>query len=289
MLTVIDANGVKLCTESFGAAGDPPILLIAGAGDSMLWWDATFCFRLADAGRFVIRYDQRDTGRSSTLPPGYTRAELVADAVGVLDAYQLTAANIVGVAAGGVIAQLVALGHADRVSSLTLISTTAAVPGGRPLPPPAPAFERFVAASKGIVDWTDRESVIRHRVARCRALAGHHPFHEFAIEDLVRLDVERSHDFMAARHHDLIATDDRVYPPLSSITVPTLIVHGLQDPMFPPDHGVALAEEIPEGGLLPLADAGSGLDQADWDQVLTAIQTYTSPAGLPVDPRMQQW
>ncbi|HJW67284.1 MAG TPA: alpha/beta hydrolase, partial [Gaiellaceae bacterium] len=93
---MIRANGVDLCTEAFGDPADPAILLVMGVGGSMLWWEEGFCRMLAEAGRFVIRYDHRDTGRSVTYEPGapeYTGADLVADAVGVLDAYGIAAAH----------------------------------------------------------------------------------------------------------------------------------------------------------------------------------------------------
>ena len=109
---MVEVNGVDLCTEPFGDPANPAVLLIMGSGGSMLWWDAGFCRRLADGGRFVIRYDHRDTGRSVTYEPGhptYDGADLVADAAGVLDAYGLPAAHIVGVSAGGALAQLLAL------------------------------------------------------------------------------------------------------------------------------------------------------------------------------------
>ena len=124
---MIEANGVELCTEPFGEPADPPILLVMGIGASMLWWEEGFCRMLAGSRRFVIRYDHRDTGRSVTYEPGrpaYTGADLVSDAAGVLDAYGLPAAHVVGVSAGGAFAQLLALDFADRVLSLVLISTT---------------------------------------------------------------------------------------------------------------------------------------------------------------------
>ena len=105
----------------------------------MLWWEEGLCRMLADGGRFVIRYDHRDTGRSVTYEPGrpgYTAAELVADAAGVLDAYDVPAAHVVGASAGGGFAQLMALEFADRVRTLVLISTSPATPGDRGLPPP---------------------------------------------------------------------------------------------------------------------------------------------------------
>ena len=115
---MINVNGVELCSETFGAPTDPPILLIMGIGASMLWWDDRFCRQLADRGRFVIRYDHRDTGRSVTYEPGhpgYTGSDLIADAAGVLDAYGLSAANVVGVSAGGAFAQVLALDVPERV------------------------------------------------------------------------------------------------------------------------------------------------------------------------------
>src|SRR5918996_801764 len=140
---MIEANGVRLCTEPFGDPADPPILLITGIGGAGLWGGEGFCRMLDDAGRFVIRYDHRDTGRSVTYEPGrpgYTDSDMVADATGVLDAYGVPAAHIVGVSAGGAFAQLLALDVADRVLSLVLISTTVATPGDRSLPPPTDEF-----------------------------------------------------------------------------------------------------------------------------------------------------
>ena len=134
---MIEANDAELCSEAFGNPGDPPILLVMGMSASMVWWAEEFCERLADERRFVIRYDHRDTGRSVTYPPGYpayTASDLVRDAIGVLDAYGLAAAHIVGVSMGGALAQLLALDFPDRVLSLVLIRTCSAVPEDRDLP-----------------------------------------------------------------------------------------------------------------------------------------------------------
>jgi len=124
---MIEANGVELCSEPFGDPRDPAILLIMGIGASMLWWDEDFCGMLAERGRFVIRYDHRDTGRSVSYAPGepaYTGADLVADAAGVLDAYAIGAAHLVGVSAGGACAQVLALERRRLVRSLVLISSS---------------------------------------------------------------------------------------------------------------------------------------------------------------------
>jgi pimeloyl-ACP methyl ester carboxylesterase len=114
---IITVRGVQLYAESFGDPGQPPVLLIMGSGASMLWWEHEFCSKLAAAGRFVIQYDHRDTGRSITCAPGhpaYDSGDLVEDALGVLDAFGIQAAQLVGTSAGGALAQLIALDHPDR-------------------------------------------------------------------------------------------------------------------------------------------------------------------------------
>jgi pimeloyl-ACP methyl ester carboxylesterase len=278
---LIEANGVELCTESFGDPADSPVLLIMGIGASMLSWEEEFCRMLADGGRFVIRYDHRDTGRSATYPPGrpaYTGADLVADAVGVLDAYGITAAHVVGVSAGGAFAQLLTLGFPDRVLSLVLISTSPATPGERGLPPATEPYRRFLAVAE--VDWSDEGSVIEYLVGYARVLAGgERRFDEPAIRELVRRDVERAHDIAASENHAAIPEGDVGREPLSSIAVPTLVIHGTADPMFPLAHGEALAEEIPGATLLALDRAGHGIERADWDAVVRAIIEHTAPFG----------
>ena len=152
---MIEANGVELWTEPFGDPDDPPVLLIMGVGGSMLWWEEGFCRMLAEGGRYVIRYDHRDTGRSVTYEPGrpgYTADDLIDDATRVLDAYGIAAAHLVGVSAGGAFAQLVALDFPDRVLSLVLISTSPALPGERELPPPTEEF----GDSRRRHEWTGR-------------------------------------------------------------------------------------------------------------------------------------
>lgn len=274
---MLEANGARLCSESFGAPEDTPILLITGLGSSMLWWDAEFCRRLADGGRFVIRYDHRDTGRSTTYEPGhpgYTGTDLVTDALAVLDAYGIASAHLVGVSAGGAIAQLLALDFADRVRSLVLISTSPALPAGHELPPPTAAFTRFVATAT--VDWSNADSVVQYLVDYSRMLAGdERRFDENAFRDLVQRDVERADDIAASQNHDLLADDERAPGALSSITVPTLVIHGTADPMFPLRHG-EVAERIPTAKLLSLPGAGHGVDPADWDTIAPAILEHTA-------------
>jgi len=279
---MIEANGVELCTEPFGVPGDPPVLLVMGVGASMLWWEEGFCRLLAEGGRFVIRYDHRDTGRSVTSEPGrpqYTGADLVADAVGVLDAYGIVAAHVVGVSAGGAFAQMLALGFPDRVLSLVLISTSPATRGERSLPSATDRFSDFFASAE--VDWSDRGSVIEYLVAYERMLAGGvRPFDEVAWRELVGRDVERARDIAASENHSLLAEGDVPSEPISSISVPTLVIHGTADPMFPHAHGRALAEEIPGARLLTLEGAGHGVERADWETIARAILAHTEGGDL---------
>jgi pimeloyl-ACP methyl ester carboxylesterase len=278
---VIEANGVELCTEPFGDPQDPPILLVMGIGGSMLWWEEGFCRMLAEGGRFAIRYDHRDTGRSVTYEPGrpeYSGADLVADGVGVLDAYGIRAAHLVGVSAGGAFAQLLALDFPDRVLSLVLISTSPATPGQRGLPSATERYARFLATAE--VDWSDDRSVIEYLVDYARVLAGDdRPFDEAAARDLVGRDVERARNIASSENHGVIADGEGSRKPLSSIAAPTLVIHGTADPMFPLEHGQALAAEIPSATLLTLNGAGHGVDRADWETIVRAIIEHTGSAG----------
>ncbi|WP_245827957.1 alpha/beta fold hydrolase [Sinomonas mesophila] len=281
---MITVRGVQLCAESFGDPGRPPVLLIMGNGASMMWWEDDFCRGLAAEGmangRFVIRYDHRDTGRSVVYEPGhpgYDAGDLAEDAAGVLDAFGIQTAHLVGVSAGGALAQLVALDHPDRTSSLTLISTTLAVaaPEGHDLPGPTGEFRDFLRASGP--DWADRDSVVAYLMRYTEILAGgRRAFEEREVRRLVEADVLRARSPASAQNHDLLEETPRARPPLTSLRVPTLVVHGAADPMFPLAHGRALAEQIPGARLLVLPDAGHGVDRADWPVLIAAIHDHTT-------------
>jgi len=249
-----------------------------GLGGSMLWWPDGFCRLLAGRGRFVIRYDQRDTGRSTTYEPGhpgYTGRDLRADVVALLDEYHFDAAHLIGVSAGGALVQLLALDSPSRVGSLVLISTSPVIPGDRGLPPPSAAFTQFVRSAT--VDWSDTDSVVDYLVSYARVLVGEErPFDEAEVRDLVRRDVERAENIAALQNHDLLEDgDDEQREPMSSIEAPTLVIHGTADPMFPFPHGEALASEIPTARLLPIEGAGHGVQRTDWEIVTEAIATHT--------------
>jgi pimeloyl-ACP methyl ester carboxylesterase len=137
----LPVNGIEVCADAFGDRTDPAVLLIGGASSSMDWWDEEFCRRLAAGGRYVIRYDHRDTGRTTSFPAGrppYSGVDMAHDALGLLDALRVHRAHVVGISMGGILAQRIAVSRPHRVLSLTLMSTTAG-PSAEPAPADAPA------------------------------------------------------------------------------------------------------------------------------------------------------
>lgn len=279
---LLPVNGVELCVETFGDPADPAILLISGMSSSMDWWEDPFCERLAAGPRHVIRYDLRDTGRSTTYPPGepgYTGADLRADAVALLDALHVRRAHLVGVSMGGAIAQGIAVDHPDRVASLTLIDTTAALAGAPDdLPPPEPELAAFFASStdRPAIDWTDREAVVDMLVDDQRAFC-RRGFDEARMRAVAERIVARSIDMRSMGNHG--ALDDGPDPAgtLADIAAPTLVIHGTADPLFPLPHGEMLAREIADATLLTLEGVGHELPPpATWDEVVPAILRLTA-------------
>jgi pimeloyl-ACP methyl ester carboxylesterase len=276
------ANGVDICVEAFGDSADPAVLLIMGTSATMDWWDDELCERLAGGSRYVIRFDHRDTGESVSYEPGvpgYTGDDLDEDAVGVLDALDVSRAHLAGISLGGGIAQIVGLGHPERVASLTLMSTTSAVPRqGKPALPgmTAQAQARFAALKEP--DWSDRASVIDYMVELERACAGSIPFEEERVRAYAERAYVRTRNVRSMlTNHDLIHdTDSPADRRLDELRAPTLVVHGTHDPMFPHEHGQALAAEIPDARLLTLEGAGHELPRATWDVVVPAVIEHTA-------------
>jgi pimeloyl-ACP methyl ester carboxylesterase len=278
---IIEVNGVGLCVDATGDAADPAILLIGGMGASMDWWEEEFCQRLAAGGRFVIRYDHRDTGQSVSYPagaPGYTGADLAADAAGVLDAFGRRSAHLAGISMGGALAQQVALAHPDRVDSLVLISTSPAVPCGSELPPMSDELRAYFTAKVPLPDWTERAAVIDYIVDYERRLEGAEYFDEAHVRALVARIVDRTTDMAASMTNHALAEEGEQAPgPLDQIAAPTLVIHGTADPMLPYGHGEALAREIPRAELLPLEGVGHQLPPRPyWTPVIAAMLRHTS-------------
>lgn len=275
--TIVRANGVDLCAQSFGDPADPPVLLIAGAGSSMLGWPDDFCARLAAGARFVLRYDHRDTGESAGDPPGapsYDLDDLAADALGLLDAFDLPAAHLVGISMGGGIGQLLALREPARVRSLTLIASS-----------PGPAVAGLPGMSDDTIgrfqalptpDFADPAATVEYLVALERACAAaSYPFDDADARTGAVRDVGRARDIGALSNHFGLPGGAGPVPPLGQLSAPTLVVHGTEDPVLPYPHGVALADHIPAATLLTLDRTGHELPRRCWDVVLTAVLRHT--------------
>ena len=277
----IASGDATICTEAFGEPSDPPVLLIMGQMASMLWWPEAFCRRLAQAGRFVIRYDNRDTGRSTSYEPGhpgYTSADFVGDALAVLDGYGIGRAHVVGMSGGGAVAQLVALDHPERAASVTAISTTAVGGVERALPGPEPAYLEHAAAFADL-DWSDRRALEEMVVREAEALSGsRHPFDEAATRAFVRADLARTANPPSLVNHTLQTGDDEPERSVRDIAAPLLVVHGSADPLFPLEHGIALAEAVPGATLVTIEGGGHELHERDWDQILDAVVAHTRAA-----------
>jgi pimeloyl-ACP methyl ester carboxylesterase len=268
-------DDVQLCVDSIGKATDPPVLLISGFASSMDWWPDELCERLAAGGRFVIRYDHRDTGRSITYPPGaapYSWTDLMDDVPRLLDALGLPSAHLVGFSMGGAFAQLVALHHRDRARSLVLMSTTA---GGADLPAMSDELKTFYD-DRTDPDWANRAAVIDHMLAEERALSGSLPFDEATRRAVVARTVDRSINIAASANHGKVQGAPPWSSRLGEIRAPTLVVHGTEDPLFPLTHGTALALAIPSATLLPLERVGHEMPPQTWNLVLPAILRHTN-------------
>jgi pimeloyl-ACP methyl ester carboxylesterase len=281
MVLVDDA--VQICVETIGDRGAPPILLIGGATWSMDWWDDELCGRLADRGRLVVRYDNRDTGRSTTYPPGapgYTGADMVTDAIAVLEGLGIERAHVVGLSMGGGIAQDLALEHRDRMITLTLMSTSPLDPGIEGLPGMAPELQATFANESPEPDWDDRDAVVDHIVEGERPYAGPGNFDESRIRALAERVFDRSNDIGASlTNHFLAATADEGprNGRLSELHgLPTLVLHGSADPLFPPAHGRALADAIPGARLIELDRVGHQLPPPHtWDLLVDELIEHT--------------
>jgi pimeloyl-ACP methyl ester carboxylesterase len=273
----MNINDVEICVDTLGNPSDPPILLIHGSGASLDWWEDEFCGRLAAGGRFVIRYDHRDTGQSVAYEPGkpgYTGDDLIVDAAGVIDAVGGGRAHVVGMSMGGAIAQVLALDHPQRVESLTLISTTAGA-GDDDLPG---IDERLAAAfSLPRPEISDRGALLDYLTELSRGYAGHR-FDAAGTRALWERALDRARNVESMlSNHDHLAGGDAWRHRLTEIHVPTLVIHGAEDPLFPHPHGVALANEIPGADLLTLAATGHELPRATWDAVVPAILAVSAP------------
>ncbi|HZX05376.1 alpha/beta hydrolase [Kribbella sp.] len=268
-----EVNGVELWVETFGEPTDPPVLLIG------LSWPDELCAQLT--GRYVVRYDLRDTGRSTYVDPDapkYNLRDLVTDAAELIS----SPTHVVGMGVGGFIAQLLALDH--EVASLTLVSTRSVAPG-----PVDPDLEDHDSAVMGQLfgrpapDWTDRDSVVDYMTGSARLLAGSEGFDEEDARTAAGRVFDRSGKSAAAQRASHLGTTfaaidcrPRWRERLPSITAKTLVIHGAEDPFFPHQNGEALAAEIPHATLLTLPGIGQGLPRRSWPTVVPALLDHTA-------------
>ncbi|HWN26095.1 MAG TPA: alpha/beta hydrolase [Actinomycetospora sp.] len=274
MLVDVD-EGVQLDVEVLGDEDAPAMLLLGGAGWSRDWWDDDLCARLVARGRRVIRHDPRDTGASTCWPvgaPDYTGQELVTDALAVLDAVGVARAHVVGLSAGGGTAQELALAHRERITALTLIATTAIDPVGD-LPGPTPAIRAVFADEGPGPDWSDPEAAVTALVEAERPFAGPDAFDEKRIRAIAERVVARSRDLAASTTNPFLVTDGGGPTGVRELAgLPVLVVHGTADPVFPVEHGRALAAAIPGARLLELEGMGHQVPpEPTWDRFVDAV------------------
>lgn len=298
----VRANGIDIEVEVDGTG--EPLLMLMGIGAQLVHWPDGFCERLRSAGFQLIRIDNRDVGKSSHLrhlpapdlrttllraalglriPAPYTLGDMADDAASVLDALGLARAHVLGVSMGGMIAQTFALRHSERVASLTSIMST---PGDKryavTLQPTA------LASLLGPAPRTREETVERmFRVYRTIGSRTHPPD-----EEILRQIGERSFDRGVnpagfARHMAAICASGSRRAVLPSLRMPTLVVHGLQDPLIPVAAGRATARLIPGARLLELGDMGHDLPRPLWGAVASAVQSIAERARVfaPADSR----
>lgn len=291
----VRANGIDIEYETFGDPEAAPLLLVMGLGAQMLSWDEDFCAGLAARGFYVIRYDNRDSGLSTKMEsagqadilgafggnpnPAYSLEDLADDAVGLLDGLGIRAAHIVGASMGGFIAQLVAINHLDRVLSLTSIMSG---PGGRDAVPPEPEGAAILMK----VPPPTRAEQIEHGLWVRKVLHGPgDPFDEAA----ETRRVERAHDrsyYPVGTGRQLVAilaADSRVER-LGGVSVPTLVIHGIDDVLVPAENGRKVAAAVPGARLIEFEGMGHNLPERVWPQVFDAIEELAREAST-VQPR----
>jgi pimeloyl-ACP methyl ester carboxylesterase len=280
IVIMMKAAELEIASQTFGDPAHPAMLLIMGAMASMLWWPEAFCRKLAGKGLFVVRYDNRDTGRSTKYAPGeppYTFDDMADDAIRVLDSHGIAKAHVAGMSMGGMIAQLVALKHPSRVISLTAISTSAMGIDTSHLPGTTEAYMKH-SAEGAKVDWSDRDQVVDFIVSDAHAIAGSaRPFDERRTRAFVEQDYDRSGGFLSATNHFQLKGGEDWKNRLHELEVPLLVIHGTEDPIFPVEHGAALAEAVAGARFVRIEGGGHELHPDDWAVIVDAIVAHSQP------------
>jgi pimeloyl-ACP methyl ester carboxylesterase len=288
---VAPAGAVDLAYEVFGSADDPAVLLVMGLGTQMLAWPDEFCGLLADAGFQVIRFDNRDVGLSTHLDQAgtpdlsplfagepitdapYTLAEMAGDAVGLLDVLGLGQVHVVGASMGGMIAQELALRHPERLHTLTSIMSTPSPTAGAPTPA---AMAALMTAPPATPEEAGERAVAVYRVIGSPG----YPLDEEALAARAAESFRRANDpagvtrQLAAIH----ASGERTER-LAALAVPTLVIHGEDDPLVQLDGGIATAKAVPGARLVTYTGMGHDLPSALWPELVDEIVTHARSAG----------
>jgi pimeloyl-ACP methyl ester carboxylesterase len=282
-------RGVTLCYEGFGDPDDTPVVLIMGLATQMIAWHEEFCEALAERGFYVVRFDNRDIGRSThfefrppTLgqmvrrrmrPEQYTLSDMAEDTSGLLRELEIAAAHVVGASMGGMIGQMLAAEHPEAVRSLTSIMSTT---GSRWHGQPALSVYRYLLRPPP----RDREGYIQ-RSAEVFGLVGSTGFDrdEQYIRERAGRSYDRGFDVRAGGRQlgAILASGDRTRA-LGEIKAPTLVIHGSVDKMIRPSGGRATAKAIPGARLMMIEGMGHDLPRGAWPQLLDAISEHARAA-----------
>jgi pimeloyl-ACP methyl ester carboxylesterase len=282
-------RGITLCYETFGDPEDPPVLLVMGLATQMIAWHEDFCTELAGRGFYVIRFDNRDIGRSTHAdfpppsvsemlrrrlrPEQYSLSDMADDARGLLRELELGSAHVVGASMGGMIGQMLAAEHPEAVRSLTSIMSST---GNRWRGQPAPSIYKYLLRPPP----TDRDGYI-DRAAEIFGVIGSTAFprDEAYIRERAAHSFDRGFDVGGGGRQlgAVIASGDRTAK-LHSISVPTLVIHGTVDKMIRPSGGRATARAIPGARLLMIEGMGHDLPRAAWPQIIGAIAGHARDA-----------
>ncbi len=277
-MPVARANGLDIAYETVGNPDDPPILLVMGLGAQLTLWNEQFVAALAGHGLRVVMYDNRDvglstdfgawgaadipaamaaafTGKPITAP--YTLTDMARDGLGLMDTLGIAKAHVLGLSMGGMIVQLMAGWHPARVTSLTVVMSTS---GRRGLPPGKPEAMKALLTRP---QTNDRDEIVRHAMSLRRIIGSPgYPPEEASLRAFVEKNVDRRYypEGVGRQYLAVMASGDRV-DLLKTIRVPTLVIHGAEDPLLPADCGRDVATLIP-GARLDLIP-GMGHDLPD--------------------------
>ncbi|GAB1154617.1 alpha/beta hydrolase [Paenibacillus illinoisensis] len=297
-MNILKVNGIDLAYDSYGNRTDETILLIAGLGTQMIRWTVPFCEMLVARGFRVIRFDNRDTGLSthfshhptlnfetlaSTLMSGqrpdipYTLNDMSDDVIGLLDALGIRKAHFVGRSMGGMIAQLAASRYPERVLSLTSIMSTT---GNPDLPPTSPEVMALMT-QPAPNPMEDEEGYLAHSLAFAKRISGTgYPFEADEYRSLIREEVQRAYDpASVGRQIAAIAVSGDRRPYLAKVTVPSLIIHGMDDPMFVPACGKDTAQAISGAEFMLLEGMGHDLPAQLFETVVAGIERVARRKG----------